>query len=122
MTISECVCVRCPQGCMIQVEMRKGESPIVRGNACARGADYAVAEVTRPARILTMTMPASGILEPLSVKTTGPIPKDMVPKVVCVISQHKVDAPIHLHDIVIPNICGLGVDVIATKSLPGADN
>lgn len=118
MSISECVCVCCPQGCMIQVDTTEDGLMSVRGNACARGVEYALAEVTRPKRILTMTVPAAGSLEPLSVKTSAPVPKEMISKVINEITQYRITLPVRLHEIIISNVCGLGVDIIATKELP----
>lgn len=118
MSMSECVCVRCPQGCMVQVGTSEDGTTSVRGNTCARGAEYALAEVTRPERMLTMTVPAAGSLEPLSVKTSAPVPKETISRVVNEIAQYRIAIPIRLHEIIISNVCGLGVDVIATKELP----
>lgn len=118
MSHSNCTCVRCPRGCVIGVEIHGESMPIVHGNACARGAEYAIAEITRPERILTMTIPIAGCLEPLSVKTALPIPKDAMPEVIRSIKNLRLTVPIVIGDILISDVCNLGVSVIATKSLP----
>ena len=48
----ELICIGCPLGCMIQVEMDGAEVVSVTGNTCKRGDDYARKEVTNPTRIV----------------------------------------------------------------------
>lgn len=103
---------------MIEVEMHEGADPVVCGNSCARGAEYAIAETTRPERTLTMTIPVAGCLEPLSVKTALPIPKDKIPAAIKEIARLQLSAPITIGETVLCDICGLDVNVLATKSIP----
>ena len=51
----ELICIGCPLGCMVTVEMENGEIKSVTGNTCKRGDDYARKEVTNPTRIVTST-------------------------------------------------------------------
>ncbi|MDY2777531.1 MAG: DUF1667 domain-containing protein [Collinsella sp.] len=111
------VCIRCPRGCVIEVESMADGSHVARGYACGRGREYAIAEATHPERLVTMSIPIHGSLEPLSVKTTAPVPKQRVMEVAKEISRLQLSAPVHLHDVVLPDVCGLGVDIIATKSI-----
>ena len=52
-----------------------------------------------------------------SVKTSAPIPKDMIIKASETIREKTVDAPIEIGKIIISNICDTGVDVIATRKV-----
>ena len=52
----ELICIGCPLGCMVTVEMENGEIKSVTGNTCNRGDDYARKEVTNPTRIVTSTV------------------------------------------------------------------
>ena len=70
----ELICIGCPLGCMVTVEMENGEVKSVTGNTCKRGDDYARKEVTNPTRIVTSTvMVKGGSLDMVSVKTKNDI-------------------------------------------------
>lgn len=116
--VSQCVCVCCPQGCICELTVDDLGNFAVSGNNCVRGVDYAIAETTYPVRELTMTVPVAGCLEPLSVKTSKPIPKTMIRKVVDRIRSLHLSAPVRMHEVVLKNVCDLSVDVVATKALP----
>lgn len=113
----QCVCVCCPQGCIIDVDVTDPASPAVSGNGCKRGVDYAIAETTRPVRTLTMAVPVRGCLEPVSVKTSAPVPKDRMRDVAHEVSAMSLVAPIEAGKVLIADVCGLGADIIATKSV-----
>ena len=75
----ELICIGCPLGCMVTVEMENGEIKSVTGNTCKRGDDYARKEVTNPTRIVTSTvMVKGGNLDMVSVKTRNDIPKGKI--------------------------------------------
>ena len=50
------ICINCPLGCMLTVEMDGKEVVSVSGNTCPRGEAYAKKEVTNPTRIVTSTV------------------------------------------------------------------
>ena len=50
------VCIRCPVGCHLHVEMQNNEV-VVSGNRCPRGAEYGKQEFTCPMRTLTTIYP-----------------------------------------------------------------
>ena len=54
------ICIGCPMGCPITVEMENGEVVSVTGNTCPRGDAYARKEVTNPTRIVTSTVRVTG--------------------------------------------------------------
>lgn len=116
---SEVTCIRCPLGCAITVDVAPdGTAAYREGASCARGREYAVAEVTAPVRSVTTTVNVSGCGEPLSVKTADPIPKLLVADAVRAMKAAHVGLPVRMGDVVLPDICGTGVPVVATKSLP----
>ena len=51
----ELICIGCPMGCPVTVEMNGDEIVSVSGNTCPRGDAYARKEVTNPTRIVTST-------------------------------------------------------------------
>ena len=56
----ELVCIVCPIGCRMAVTTLDGASavPAVEGNACPRGAEYAIRECTAATR----TVPSTGAI------------------------------------------------------------
>ena len=50
------ICIGCPMGCPLTVEIDGGEVVSVTGNTCKRGDVYARKEVTNPTRIVTSTV------------------------------------------------------------------
>ena len=112
-------CICCPVGCAISVEIAAdGTAAYREGASCARGREYAVAEVTAPVRSVATTINVPGCGEPLSVKTADPIPKPLVAAAVRAMKAAHVELPIRMGDVVLSDLCGTGVPAIATKSLP----
>lgn len=112
-------CIRCPIGCVITVDVDPdGTAAYREGARCARGREYAVAEVTAPVRSVATTINVPGCGEPLSVRTAEPIPKGLVSDAVRAIKAVRVELPVRAGDVILPDLCGTGVPAIATKSLP----
>lgn len=117
--ISEVTCIRCPLGCAITVDVAPDGAAVYReGASCARGREYAVAEVTAPVRSVATTINVPGCGEPLSVKTADPIPKPLIADAVRAVKAVRVELPVRAGDVILPDVCGTGVPAIATKSLP----
>ena len=117
--ISEVTCIRCPLGCAITVDVAPDGAAVYReGASCARGREYAVAEVTAPVRSVATTINVPGCGEPLSVKTADPIPKPLIADAVRAMKAAHVELPVRMGDMVLPDVCGTGVPVVVTKSLP----
>ena len=112
-------CIVCPVGCRLNVEVNNGKIGNVSGNRCKRGYAYAVEECTAPKRMLTTTVKVTGGVHPfLPVKTEKAIPKDMILQCMEVLKGVQVSAPVMAGNTIIKNICGTGVDIVATRSLP----
>ncbi len=110
------ICVACPLGCPIEVEMENGEVISVQGNTCKRGDAYARTEITNPVRSLTSSVKVEGGVHPVvPVKSSGAIPKGKMFDCMKEINSVTVKAPIKIGDVVIENILGLGVDIVATN-------
>lgn len=114
----ELVCVACPLGCGITVSIGdNGEVLEVTGNTCKRGDTYARNEVTAPARSLTTTVRVDGgKAYVVPVKSAGPVPKGMMFQCMKVINKASVKAPVKIGDVVIKDILGTGVDIVATNN------
>lgn len=53
----------------------------------------------------------------MSVRTQNPIPKGKIWDCMAAIRKAKVQAPVQIGDVVIENVCGTGVNVVATKNV-----
>ncbi len=112
-------CICCPCGCPIEVTFDdEGAVEDIVGYTCNRGKVYAQQEATDPVRMVTAVVCAKGCLEPLSVKTAAPVPKEAIADVLRAIAALDVSAPIELGQTVLSDAAGTGIDVIATKQLP----
>ena len=52
----ELICIGCPMGCPLTVQLEDGEILSITGQTCKRGEVYARNEVTNPTRIVTSTV------------------------------------------------------------------
>ena len=85
-------CIGCPMGCQITVEVEGEDTVTVTG----------------------------GEKDRCSVKTKGNIPKEKIFACMEAINHVLVAAPVRIGDVVIENVCGTGVDVVATKNVDAA--
>ena len=114
----EIICTVCPRGCHIQVEGEGDKILSVEGQGCKRGLEYASAEFAHPVRILTTTVKLAGVQNDLlPVRSNKPLPKEKLFECMEVIRATEVSAPVKRYDVIISNICGCGVDIVATKTL-----
>ena len=114
----ELTCINCPLGCALVVTMQDGEVVSVSGNTCKRGETYGRKEVTNPTRIVTTSVPVDGspTERMVSVKTAHDIPKGKIFDVMAALDGVRMSAPVRIGDVVVPNVCGTGVDVVATRN------
>jgi len=118
MTYKELTCIRCPLGCIMQVAIEGDEIKEVKGNTCKRGDDYARKEITNPMCIVTSTVEVDGTDDMmLSVKTEKDIPKGTIMDCMKALKGIKVSLPVHIGDVIIENVAGTGVSIIATKTI-----
>ena len=106
----ELICIGCPLGCNLTVEMDGGQVLSVNGNTCKRGDDYARKELTDPRRIVTSTVPvAGGNLPVVSVKTASDIPKGKIRECLCALKGVTLTAPVQIGDVIVENVADTGV-------------
>ena len=55
------------------------------------------------------------------VKTAGSVPKEKMFAVMDALDGVCLHAPVHCGDVVLADVCGTGVDVVATRELPAAE-
>jgi CxxC motif-containing protein len=134
-------CILCPIGCELEVR-RDGESLDVRGNECDKGLDFAADEVLRPKRNLATSIPArteAGAVGTLparsaagaagtfpargtaarmiSVRLSGGVPREMIFPILAEIAKLRPPLPLKRGQVLIANVLGTGVDVIATRTV-----
>lgn len=117
MTKREMVCVSCPMGCAITVELDDNNEVIsVTGNTCPRGDKYARQECTHPERMLTSTVKVEGGRLPIvPVKSASPIPKEMLFDAMKEVNKVTLKAPVTFGDVAVKDILGTGIDIVVTN-------
>lgn len=114
----ELICIGCPMGCPIVVEMEEGKVLSVTGNTCPRGESYARKEVTNPTRIVTTTVRVDGGKVPMiNVKTERDIPKDKIFECIAALRGVTIKAPVHIGDIILENVADTGVNIVAAGNV-----
>ena len=112
----ELICIVCPNGCHLRVDEENGYQ--VSGNACPRGGEYGRAELLHPTRVLTGTVRLhGGEISRCPVKTREPIPKDRILDAARALGSVDLQVPVWVGDVVLSNVCGTGVDVVATRTV-----
>ena len=120
MKVRNLICINCPMGCPLEVTLDGGEVISVTGNTCPRGAEYGRKEVTNPTRIVTSSVLLAGAAngaKTVSCKTKTDIPKDKIFDVVKALKGVVIEAPVHIGDVIVPDVAGTGVPVVATKEI-----
>jgi len=116
MTAREITCIGCPMGCRLSVAVEGAAVVSVDNAGCGRGVAYARQECVCPTRMVTARVTVSGRRTPLSVKTARPVPKDKIFACLERIREAHLTAPVKIGDVVVADICGTGVDVVATMN------
>ena len=112
--IRNMICIGCPMGCELTVEVENGKAVSVSGNGCAVGKRYAETEVSAPTRMVTSTAIAENGT-PVPVKTKTAVPKEKIFDVVNAIKSAEVGLPVSIGDVLIEDAAGTGVQIGATK-------
>ena len=111
------ICIGCPMGCPLKVTMKDGIVDKIEGNTCKRGAVYGEKEVTNPTRIVTSTVRVlDGQVPVVSVKTASDIPKGKIQECMKELKNVQVKAPVTAGMVILENVAGTGVAVVATKN------
>ena len=113
--IRNITCIICPRGCALTAEITDA-GVTVTGNACPKGQEYAVNECTNPVRTVTATIRVINRYNTMvSVKTSVPVSKDKMMDVIKALRNTQIEAPVHIGDVILKDICGS--DIVATKTV-----
>ena len=114
--MTELICINCPMGCHLQVDEENDYA--VTGNTCKRGEVYGKNEIKNPVRVLTTTVAIDGGAHGrMPVRTSEAIPKGKLFEAVEALKAVRLTSPVRCGDVVLENICGTGVNVIASRDL-----
>ncbi|MCK9198857.1 MAG: DUF1667 domain-containing protein [Bacilli bacterium] len=112
--MKEMICIVCPKGCHIKVD----DNGVISGYTCKRGLEYAQNELTCPKRNISTTVKLiSKKLTRLPVTTNGDIPKEKIFEIMELLNNVVVKAPVNLYDIIVKDVLGTSVDIIATRTV-----
>lgn len=117
----EFICVTCPVGCTIRATVEGKRLLEIEGHACKRGIAFVQEELIAPKRMLTTTVRVRGGRLPLvPVRSSAPLPKELLFDVVAALRRITLEAPIEEHQVVLANALGSGVDIITSRALDRA--
>ncbi|MDD2980358.1 MAG: DUF1667 domain-containing protein [Hespellia sp.] len=112
------ICIGCPKGCPITITHEGKNIQKIEGYSCENGYIYAKNEFAAPVRIFTSTLRVNaGELELVPVKTTTPVPKNMLMDCARESCRIIVNAPVNIGDVLCENFCGTGSDLVATRDV-----
>jgi len=116
--IKKMTCIECPRGCSLSVDIENCKAVKIGGAGCPKGMAYAISEVEDPSRILTATVMTEGLdIKFLPVRTDKPIPKKELFRAVEEVKKIRVKNALRAGDTVDNNFMGLGVRLVATRSV-----
>ena len=116
----EIICVTCPRGCLLAVELDSGTGQIhtITGEGCNRGIAYAKQEALCPCRILTTSVAVDDTQRRrLPVRSSKPVPLSILKDCVAEIKKIHVRKPVTMHQVIISDIRHTGADMIACMSM-----
>lgn len=118
------ICLVCPLACHIKLSIDdEGNVKKVVGAKCDKGKEYALKEYTSPERVLTATVRTSVSSHPLlSVRTDRPIPKKLLRECMSLLAKVKIDPPVKMGEVILPNLLNTGANLLATQELSKDNN
>jgi CxxC motif-containing protein len=112
------VCITCPLGCRMELDITEGTITAVRHNSCKRGIDYAHQEFYDPRRMVTATAAIrNGTLPRIPVRTSAPLPMQHIPAALKAIYALDLTAPLDQGTVVITNVADSGIDILTTRRI-----
>lgn len=113
------ICIACPIGCEINVTHDGKRVLEVDGNKCKKGIDYAETEITDPRRMVITTVRVRGGFQPLvPVRSTEPVPKAKIFPILEKLRKVELKTPVKIHQVVLIDAVGTGIDIVTSRSLP----
>jgi CxxC motif-containing protein len=116
--VDRLTCVLCPVGCELEISREEGGELRIGGNQCEKGVPFAQEEILRPKRNLATSVPVRGTAARMvSVRLSGAVRREMIFPILAEIAKLRPEAPVERGQILIADVLGTGVDVIATRTV-----
>jgi len=117
--IEKIICIRCPEGCEITVNLDEIKNITeITGNSCKLGLIFAENEIKNPTRMLTTTVKVkNGLLPLVPVYTEKPVPKEKIFEIINELKKIEIKAPVKLNQIIVENILNLGINILASRDI-----
>jgi len=113
----EIICISCPIGCHLSVEIVGPDDIRVSNNQCKRGETYGREESVAPKRIVTAVVKTTSKQNPyVPVKIDTPILKKDILMLLRELYSLELTAPVRRGDVVVENYNSTGIKVVATRS------
>lgn len=114
--ITQVTCVCCSNNCVISID--EDNQNAVSGNHCYQGERFALQELSCPTRSVNAYVKVSGgELDRCPVHTSRPIAKEKMMAAVEALEAITLPAPIWVNQVVLSDVCGTGVDFVASQSV-----
>ncbi len=112
------ICIDCPIGCEINVTHDGKIVLEIDGNKCKKGIDYTETEITDPRRMVITTVRVRGGFHHLvPVRSTEPVPKTKIFSILKKLRKVELKTPVKIHQVVLPDAVGTGIDIVTSRSL-----
>ena len=112
----ELICIECPKGCPLDVDIENGNVISVSGNKCPKGKEYAQSEIENPRRILTSSVLCEGLeVRMLAVRTDQPISKARLMEAMEAVKKIRVTNPVKAGDVIAKDF--QGTTLIASRDV-----
>ncbi len=116
------ICITCPMGCSIAVIHDGATIVELSGNNCKRGKTYVQGELTDPRRMVASTVKIRGSTHPLlPVYTAAPFPKGKIRDLLAALREVELQAPVKMEQVVVENVLGTGINVVASRDMPALE-
>lgn len=113
----EYICIVCPNSCRLEVTDDHGRLT-VKGAGCKLGVAHGEKEYKSPERMLTTTVNIEGgTHRRLPVISDRELPRDKMEDCLKVLYSRTLKAPVACGQVIEQNICGTGVDIVASRSM-----
>jgi len=112
------ICISCPKGCELILEVNNEKLTSVKGNDCKRGEMFARSEVENPTRVVTSVVTIRKAKSKLlPVISAEPLPKQKIEEAIKEMRNIVVDAPVREGEIIKDDLAGTGIKLLAARSL-----
>jgi CxxC motif-containing protein len=116
--VDRLACVLCPVGCELVIDRDEAGELRIEGNQCEKGVPFAVEETLHPKRNLATSVPVRGTAAKMvSVRLSGTVPREMLFPILAEIAKLRPEAPVRRGQVLIADVLGSGIDVIATRTV-----